>query len=112
MHMPIGRLLFFSVAAVVVGCSGSQAAATGESSTRPTNYVRLQPATVEGLVGDDRVSAGDLPTPDGRRDAVFSVQVRGPIANLILTVCDDIGTHTSTQWDTIVGQDPMPHRFI
>jgi hypothetical protein len=58
------------------------------------------------------VSIHDSPTPDGSPDAVFHATVNGRVSALILTVCDDLGHHSSAHWDTIVGQSPLPAGFM
>lgn len=86
---------------------GSPGSSGGQSSE-----VTLEAAPLEGGAREDRVGVGDSPAPDGRPDATFTAQVAGTVSGLILTVCDDVGTHTTAQWDTIVGQNPLPAGFM
>jgi hypothetical protein len=58
------------------------------------------------------VSAGEAPHPDGHPDIHLTAHVQGDIRAFILTLCDDLGHHTGTQWDTIVGEDPIPDGFL
>ena len=75
--------------------------------------VALDNAAFDHLTeGGDKVSAGDAPHPDGHPDAHFTAHVQGAITALILTICEDEGNNTGTQWDTIVGQDPIPEGFM
>lgn len=108
------RILCITFVTLLTQCARGIPASTpsGTGSSGGTAEVTLEPATVETLAREDRVTAGDAPVPDGRPDAVFTAHVRGRISGLILTVCDDLGTHTSAQWDTIVGQQPLPPGFV
>jgi hypothetical protein len=94
------------------GAGGGAASQTSSGSAGTPVEVTLEPASVETLAQEDRVSASDNPAPDGRPDARFTAQIRGRVAGLILTICDDLGTHASTQWDTVVGQDALPPGFV
>jgi hypothetical protein len=75
--------------------------------------VALNDANFQRLTNDgDKVSVGEAPRPDGHADIHLTARVQGDIRAFILTLCDDLGHHTGTQWDTIVGQDPIPDGFL
>jgi hypothetical protein len=93
--------------------TGSLSCAAVQRRSNVPVTVSIDPAQFEHLTdAGDKVSAGDNPRPDGRPDAHFTAHVQGTISGLILTICDDLGNHTGTQWDTIVGQDPIPEGFM
>lgn len=84
----------------------------GSSVSQGSGSATLQGWATEGGPREDRVGANDAPTPDGQPDAVFEARVSGRVSALILTVCDDQSIHTSAQWDTVVGQTPLPQGFM
>jgi hypothetical protein len=62
-------------------------------------------------IGFDMVGAGDQAVhPDGQPEGTFAASLEGPIDGLILVTTDAAGAPCcGQQWDTIVGQDPLPH---
>jgi hypothetical protein len=53
-------------------------------------------------------SSGDT-VPDGARDYVFETSIAGPIQALVLVTTDvDGATCCGQQWDTLVGDEPIP----
>jgi hypothetical protein len=62
-------------------------------------------------IGFDMVGAGDSAVhPDGQPEGTFAAQLEGPIDGLILVTTDAGGAPCcGQQWDTVVGQDPLPH---
>lgn len=62
--------------------------------------------------GDDRVGADDdAAAADGEPDNVFKVTLEGEIEDLIVSVCSADNEPTSSHWDTITGDDPIPPDF-
>ena len=61
-------------------------------------------------IGLDMVGKGDSAIyPDGEPDATIAAQLEGPIDGLVLVTTDSSGTPSGhQQWDTVVGQDPLP----
>jgi hypothetical protein len=59
----------------------------------------------------DMVGKGDSAVhPDGEPDGTLAASLDGPIDGLILVTTDPSGAPCChQQWDTIVGQDPLPH---
>jgi hypothetical protein len=59
---------------------------------------------------EDRLSPNDAPlVPDGARDYAFRVRLAGEVAALALIASDAHGNpSTAEQWDTIVGDTPIP----
>lgn len=104
---PVVTTLAFAGAISLVDCAALQ------HRTNLPVTVTIDEASFNHMTdAGDKVSAGDAPRPDGHPDAHFTAHVQGLVSALILTVCDDLGTHTGTQWDTIVGQDPVPEGFM
>lgn len=73
------------------------------------------PDVGETLVSDatftvDRIGVGaDTLSPDGTMDAVFEVEVNGPVVALVLSNVDPENRPLYDQvWDTIVGDEPFP----
>ena len=96
-----------TVAVSASGCSAVQ-----RRSNLPVT-VTLDDVTFRTMTeAGDKVSAGEAPHADGHNDMHLTAHVQGNITALILTICDDLGNHTGTQWDTIVGQDPIPDGFL
>ncbi len=62
-------------------------------------------------IGFDMVGAGDSAVhPDGQPEGTFAASLEGPIDGLILVTTDASGAPCcGQQWDTLVGQDPLPH---
>lgn len=93
---------------VVVFASGC-----GASSREPTPSLcdsgewRLELAD-DSLALDLVGSSGDT-VPDGAGDFVFETSIAGPIQALVLVTTDvDGATCCGQQWDTIVGDEPIP----
>lgn len=62
--------------------------------------------------GDDRVGADDdAAGPDGEPDNVFKVILEGEIEDLIVSACTAENEPSSSHWDTITGDDPIPSDF-
>jgi hypothetical protein len=117
--MTLRNTFAIALSLLAPACGGSQSSDT--AGDRPTGSsgganehveLTLEDATAETIAHEDRVHAGDEPTPDGHPDAQFTAHIRGRISGLILTICDDPETPTATQWDTIRGQDPIPQGFL
>ncbi len=101
-----------AAAMLVAGCRSSAAPGGGGSSGgEGTVEVTFQTADADQFGREDRVSAGHAPTPDGHPDAALTIQVRGRVNGFVLTICEDTSTNTGTQWDTVVGQNPLPEGF-
>jgi hypothetical protein len=62
-------------------------------------------------VGFDMVGRGDSAVhPDGEAEGTFAASLEGPIDGLILVTTDPDGKPCcGQQWDTLVGDDPLPH---
>jgi hypothetical protein len=61
---------------------------------------------------DDRVGASDDAIgTDGQPDNLLDVTFDGVVADVIVTVCSADGTPSSSHWDTVTGDDPMPDGF-
>jgi len=62
-------------------------------------------------IGFDMVGKGDSAVhPDGEPDGTLAASLEGPIDGLILVTTDASGAPCCRQqWDTVVGQDPLPH---
>ncbi|MEI8258133.1 MAG: hypothetical protein WCJ30_20845, partial [Deltaproteobacteria bacterium] len=96
----VAALALAGASTTTIGCAALQ-----RRSNLPVT-VAIDDVSVDRMTqAGDKVSPGDAPRPDGHPDAHFTAHVQGRVSALILTVCDDLGTHTGTQWDTVVGQD-------
>jgi hypothetical protein len=110
--------LVAALGAVALSCAGSQSGAAsgasgaGSSGGAATGTVTLEGGRYDQLTTEDRVGTGDRPEPDGQNDVRLAATVSGRVSALILTVCQGEGSPTSAQWDTIVGQEPIPQGFL
>ena len=96
---------------LLVSCGSPQHSASSSGSPPPaTTQIALDNANLATAVQDDKVGR-DAPEPDHHPDLHLVAHVGGEISALILTICEDATTQTGTQWDTIVGQDPIPDGF-
>lgn len=76
-----------------------------------TSKVALHDLNMAAPMGQaDRVAPGDLGVgADGACDLAFDLQLTGRVRQLALVSVDEDGNpNGSLQWDTIVGEDPVP----
>ena len=102
-----------TIAAIALITSATSGCGAFQRRSNVPVTVALEDASFDHLTeAGDKVSAGDAARPDGHPDAHFTAHIQGSVTALILTICDDLRHNESTQWDTVVGQDPFPDGFL